>query len=123
MIYLAHNFKEEKRYCSLRQISTSLNIPLNYLEKILLRLEKNNLIKSKKGAYGGYRLNSLSADITVGEIINSLESSKNIVGCLDYSVCPQVDQCKAVHVWRKIQKSLNQTLNSITLNSLIKNEK
>jgi len=122
MIYLAEAFKDKGRFCSLREISNARNISFSYLEKILLVLEENNLIESKKGVKGGYRLNNHPQEIKIGDIVNALEGTTNIISCIN-GKCSKMDTCKAVDVWKKVQKVLDKTLNSITLNSLIKNEK
>jgi len=91
------------------------------LEKILLTLEKKKLIQSKKGSTGGYRLNYLPKKITIGDIVRALEGS-TIVDCINHGKkCLKIKTCKAFSVWRNIQKSLDDTLDSITLFSLIKN--
>ena len=125
MVYLARAYKDKKRFCSLKEISEKEDISFSYLEKILLMLEKKGLIRSKKGFAGGYRLDRHSKKITVGDIVHSLESSTNIANCLyNGKKCLKIKTCEAFSVWTKVQKSLDNTLSSITLFSLIKkNEK
>lgn len=124
MIYLAQAFKEENKYCSLKEISDKKNVSFSYLEKVLLDLEKANIIKSKKGPRGGYRLEEGPKKIRISEIINALEGSTRVVSCTNEGeTCPRKENCKAIAVWQKVQKSLDETLKSITLNSLIKDEK
>jgi Rrf2 family protein len=119
MIYLAENFQDAKKYCSLREVSEERNISFSYLEKILLKLEKRNLIESKKGVKGGYRLQKPPQEIKISEIIKSLEGSIGIIDCI-HNDCDRRGDCKAIKVWEKIQKALDQALSSITLKSLIK---
>ena len=125
MVYLARAYKNKERLCSLKEISEKEDISFSYLEKILLRLENKELIFSKKGFKGGYRLNCLPKKITVGDIVYSLESSTNVVDCIHRGrMCSKIKTCESFNVWGKIQKSLDGALNSITLFSLIKkNEK
>ncbi len=119
MIYLAKAFQKEGEYSSLREISKKKNISFNYLEKILLKLEKSDLIKSKKGVKGGYRLEKGPEKIKIGEVVKTLEGSTHVIDCIQEQ-CSRKESCKAVKVWKKVQKALDKALNSITLKSLIK---
>lgn len=121
MVYLAKAYKNEKRFCPLKEISEKEDISFSYLEKILSRLEKQKLISSKKGSAGGYRLNQSPRKLTIGRIVYSLEGSTRIVDCsYKGEECSKIRECEAFKVWDKLQKSLDDTLNSITLFSLIK---
>ena len=88
-------------------------------------MEKDGLISSRKGSMGGYRLNHSPQKITVGSIVYSLEGSTNITDCAHNGTkCLKTKTCEVFSIWTKVQKSLDDTLNSITLFSLIKkNEK
>lgn len=116
MIHLA---QKDDAFCSLKEISKEEKIPFDYLEKICSQMEKCGLLKSKKGVYGGYALSKKSKDVTIGELFKCLDEKMLLVDCIG-GVCPQKKQCKSINAWIKIQKSLEKTINSITLISLIK---
>lgn len=59
----------------IKEISANGNIPHNYLEQLLSSLRKAGLVKSVRGAYGGYFLERKAEDITVLEILEVLEGS------------------------------------------------
>ena len=61
-----------------RLLSKKCGIPHQFLEQVLLRLKQAGIIKSFRGAQGGYILNKLVEDITVLEIIKVLEGEKSI---------------------------------------------
>jgi len=124
MTYLAGVFNKNK-ICSLREISEKENISFDYLEKIVSQLEKNKLVKSKRGVKGGYCLARHPKKIKVGEVIEVLEETIAPVNCIATQKekkyhCPRRKICKTVSVWQKVRDSLNSTLNSITLADLIK---
>jgi len=124
MAFLADVFKKDKVF-SLREISQKENISFDYLEKIISKLEKNKLVKSKRGIKGGYCLARHPRKIKVGEIIKILEETMAPVQCLIIEKeskykCPRKKVCKTISVWQKVQDSLNSTLDSITLADLIK---
>jgi len=119
MVYLA---KCKNKICPLKLISQEEGISFDYLEKILSKLEKANLIKAKKGVQGGYFLSKPSKRIKLGEIIRVLEGEMALVKCVAKNkkfVCPRNKKCLTKNFWKKIQDSLNKTLNSLTLADLI----
>jgi len=123
MVYLASVFGKKNNIRSLKEISQKENISFDYLEKIISQLEKKGLVRSKRGIRGGYSLKRSPQKISVGEIINTLESTMFPVKCLAKEKrynCPRKKTCKTVNVWKKVQEVLNSTLNSITLADLLK---
>lgn len=117
MVFLAQNYT--KKICSLNEISKSENVSFDYLEKILGKLEKSGLVKSKKGVEGGYFLTRNPKKIKVGKIIKALEGEIKLVKCL-FNYCPRNKNCKTKNVWKKLYKAINSALNSITLFDLTK---
>ncbi len=124
MIYLAAASAKEKKICSIKEISDKENIPFDYLEKVVSRLERKGLLKSKRGAKGGYLLNRSADKISVGEVAAALEKTTAVVRCLasasrEKYKCPKRKKCRAVGAWTKIQRALNAALDSVTLEDLI----
>ncbi len=115
MVYLAKYFKE-KRISSLKKISQEEEIPFDFLEKIFSELEKEGLIKAKKGVNGGYFLARNPKKITAGRIVRILEKSTAPVRCIG---CERSRSCMTKSVWNEVQISLDSTLDSITLDDLI----
>lgn len=113
MIHLAKN----KGTCSLKDISEAESISFDYLEKILLLLEKAGIIKGKRGRSGGYCLSRPPSKITVAEIVRALEGKIVLIEC---DGCLKTKNCLAKGAWGELQKSLLSTLESITLLKLIK---
>lgn len=123
MVYLTKVFKKDKIF-PLREIAKKEDISFDYLEKIISKLEKANLVKSKKGVQGGYSLARPPAKIKIGEIIKVFEGTMAPVRCVaierkERNYCPRKKICKSFFVWKKIQEVLNSALNSITLADLI----
>ena len=77
MIILAKENSDE--LLQIKDIASKGDIPQNYLEQILVLLKKSNLVQSIRGANGGYRLSKDKNNITVFEILNSLEC------CMDHT--------------------------------------
>ena len=120
MVYLA---KCKNRICPLIEISKKEGLSLDYLEKIISKLKKAGLVKSKKGIYGGYFLAQNSEKIKISKIITALEGKGGLVKCIIKEkkyCCPLEKKCLTKSFWQKIQNSIDKTLNSITLADLIK---
>lgn len=108
-------------FLSLREISEQEGISFDYLEKICSKLEKSGLIKSKKGIQGGYALAGSPKRIKVGEIMRALEEKMVLVECIgNKGGCSREGSCKSINVWRKLQDSMERTIDSISLYDLIK---
>lgn len=107
---------------SLAKIARLEGISLGYLEKLFAKLKKAGFIKSTKGAKGGYVLARPAANIKVYEVIEVLEGSLAPFYCVDFQSKKYSCQKKCVtqKVWRKLYKEIIKTLNSISLNDLIK---
>jgi len=121
MVYLAKVFKKDKVF-PLREIAKKEDISFDYLEKIISKLEKAGMVKSKKGVQGGYSLARPPQKIKLAEIMRTLEGEMVLVKCLakvEKSVCPREKKCLTKNFWKKIQDSLESTLDSMTLADLI----
>lgn len=101
---------------SLKQIAKIEKLSLPYLERIFSRLKKAGLVVSRKGMRGGYCLRQPASVITAAEVIIALE------GELYHLKCPNCDiqDCRVHPVWEKLYEQIKKTLESITLQSLIK---
>lgn len=119
LIFLA---KRPKKIVSLKEISKKEGIPFHFLEKIFSKLERAKIVKAKKGLGGGYFLLRSPKNITLGEIFNALEEKIVLARCLSdekYS-CTKEKKCLAKKFWQNFWKTIYSTLNSVRLESLIK---
>ena len=120
MAYLAKN----GIVSSVKTIALEEGIPSGFLEKILVRLKEAGLVKVKWGVKGGYSLALSPKKITVGDVVRPLEEKMAFAFCLDKGFsCPKEKHCLTKNVWLKVQKSLNDSLDSITLFNLINEKK
>ncbi len=120
MVLLAKNYNDPKgapQVLSTKIISEKEGIPFDFLEKIILQMEKSGLVKSKKGVQGGYILSRSPGKISTNDIVFVLEGKESTVDC---SFCGKSKKCLTKNVWKKIDRAINKTLKSITLADLIK---
>jgi Rrf2 family transcriptional regulator, cysteine metabolism repressor len=104
----------------LKHIAQKRNISEQYLEQIFASLRKAGLVKSIRGAQGGYLLGRTPDEITVGDIIVVLEGPVAPSECvLDSENCENSEECVTKIVWEKIKTSIEEVIDSITLQDMI----
>lgn len=103
---------------TLKAISERQNISERYLEQVFSLLRKSGLIIGKKGAQGGYTLSKYPSEITIGEILRSLEGNLLLI---DVKECESSDVEGFVNrtVWSEINKKINDYFESITLEEVV----
>lgn len=105
---------------SLKYIAKQQNISDQYLEQIFSSLKKAGLVKSVRGAQGGYMLSKSARDITVADILKVLEGNMAFTECLlDSEACENFDSCSTRYVWEQIKKAIENVTMSISLQDMI----
>jgi len=106
---------------SIREISERTMISDNYLEQIFSLLRKGGIIKSLRGAQGGYRLARSSSAISVGDVLRAAEKSISPVICIeDTSVCGKITQCAARNTWCRLNRVISDTVDKMNIADLVK---
>ena len=111
---------------SINSIAARQNISERYLEQLVALLRKAGLVKSIRGATGGYILTKDAAEISVGDILRALEGSLEPVKCAAFyseEGCMASDGCVTKYVWQKINDSINETVNQMMLDELVRESK
>ncbi len=117
--YIAEN--QNKGFIPVSEISENLNLSENYLEQLVRMLKKDGLIKSSRGPKGGYKINNDLNNITIGQILRSLEGDMTTSECVSGKVnCDE--KCDAYDLFTKLDFLINQAIDSITLENIVKHE-
>ncbi len=96
-------------------VSQAQGIPLSFLSKILQRLTVAGLVRSYKGAAGGFALARPAEDITVLEVVKAVEGPLALNACLfDQTECHNQPTCPMHKIWRQCQEKLEATLSQVT---------
>ncbi len=106
---------------SLKDISARQNISIKYLEQIVTPLHRAGLVRSVRGAQGGYRLSRDPERYTAGEILRAIEGSFAPIACLETDVneCEHYSNCPTVGFWEGMYKVISDYMDSVTLKQLI----
>lgn len=113
----------ESEPVSISSIAVRQGISEGYLEQLVSLLKKAGLVKSIRGAGGGYVLAQDMKDISVGDILRALEGSLEPVRCAAFyseEGCTASDGCVTKYVWQKINESINRTVDEIKLDELVR---
>jgi len=100
-----------------KEIARSQNISDRYLEHILNALRTSGIVKSTRGARGGYELSKKPSSLTVGEVVRCLEGPMEVVSCT--KDCTNYSLCATCEVWDMIKKSIDEILDSVTYEDLV----
>lgn len=108
---------------SLKSIAERQLVSEHYLEQLMAALRKAGLVKSKRGAQGGYTLADEPDKVTIGQIIRVLEGPITPLDCLDSDkgsgpYCQKPDRCVLRNLWKDLQDSMEQVLDNRTLEDL-----
>ncbi len=105
---------------SASQIEGHMSVSSKYIEQIMRMLSKRNIVTASRGANGGYFLARSPKEITVGEIVRTLEDDMEIIECVkNKGTCKC---CPSSKVWKKLYAGINDLLDGITLEQMIKGE-
>jgi Rrf2 family protein len=110
---------DEGKAIPIREISERQNISEQYLEQLFATLRKAKLVKSVRGAHGGYMLNHAPEDITVADIITTLEGPIAPVDCvIEDDFCNYIDKCVIHGLWSELADAINGVIENMTLADL-----
>ena len=106
---------------SLRGISERQDISLHYLHHIVAPLVSGNIVSTSRGNKGGVTLSRPPDKIRLSEIVNILEGPVSSVECvIDPCACSRSDYCITRDVWKELDETIHEVLESITLQGLVK---
>ncbi|MGM9878382.1 MAG: RrF2 family transcriptional regulator [Bacilli bacterium] len=118
MVDIAKNSNDD--FVSISSISERQNISNKYLEQIISKLSKANLVKTSRGYMGGYKLSRKPSEYKIGEILRVAEGDLNIIDCVKDNKCPRKKYCNTYFFWEGLDKVINEYVDSFTLEELIK---
>jgi Rrf2 family transcriptional regulator, cysteine metabolism repressor len=107
-----------------RELADEEDLSKKYLESILAQLRTAGIVRSVRGAHGGYVLAHDPAELTVADVVRVLEGSLAFVECVDdASYCERSTDCVTRHVWIKAEQALSSAFKGITIQGLVDRRK
>lgn len=115
--------EREGRPVAVGDIARRQEIPSSYLEQLFVKLRRGRVVKSIRGAHGGYVLARPPGEITVAEIIRVLGEPIAFGDCQTDAGCINTPDCPTYELWQRLKTSMDDILESTTLEDLTKQNK
>ena len=116
---MAVAMREGRKPITLAEISVDQGISISYLEQLFARLRKNGLVKGMRGPGGGYTLGKQAADITVAEIITTVDDKAYIARSEDRVYWVDNEARQIQDLWRDLSGQIHDFLQGFTLEDMI----
>lgn len=104
---------------TLADISQCQGISLSYLEQLFAKLRKHGLVEGVRGPGGGYRLGRPATQISIAEIISSVDENIDVTRCMGSKDCHGGEKCLTHQLWADLSHRLYNFLDDLTLANFI----
>ncbi len=114
------------------QIAEAQYVPIRFLENILGQLRHAGIIESTRGKGGGYRLRRAPEDVSLGEVIRSIQGPMSAIDCAEVGTdgygengraCPLRPGCLLLPVWDKAHSAMMDVFEGTTFGDLLEQER
>jgi Rrf2 family protein len=109
-----------------REIAEVERLPGDYVEQILLRLRRAGIVRSTRGAHGGYALARSAQQISIRDVIEASETTTFDLHCVTHPVgeerCSSSHNCSIRPVWMLLQRKIDDVLEGVRLADLLAEE-
>ncbi|GKS59822.1 Rrf2 family transcriptional regulator [Nitrospira sp.] len=123
MAGLQNSDQTHSRIANTKEIAEEYRIPSELLAKVLQTLAKSGLVESHNGPKGGYLLARSARDITIAQVLEAIEGPLGIMDCSHVEVegvpCSQQEHCTIRTPLLRLQDSIYQLLNNMTLEDMV----
>ncbi len=118
VLYLAVHYSE--RPVTIHEIAENLDIPVKFLEQILLDLKRGHFVESRRGKVGGYILARQPSQIKLGEIVRFVDGPIEPIKCVEkgYGGCGDIYRCAFRDIWQKVSRVTSDIIDNITFEDL-----
>jgi Rrf2 family protein len=101
------------------------DIPIKFLEQILLDLKRGGFVESRRGKVGGYLLARHPSQIKLGDVVRFIDGEIQPITCVDdnYKGCNDINTCVFRDIWQKITESTSKIVDDISFEDLVKKSK
>ncbi len=118
LVYLSQ--QNDSEFTSTSDIATAQHIPEPYLLRICSELQKSGLIESRRGPQGGHRLGRAADDISVSDVVNSVDYSLAPIDCVEEpDGCKLSGACSQRELWSDVEAMLLEHLSKVKISELM----
>lgn len=120
LVDLAEFSEKLKKHVPLKEIAKRQNMSEKYLESLFAILKSSGIVRSRRGAKGGYYLVKNPREITALEVINAIEGPISVVECCTSErFCDRIDSCKTIRLWKRVNHRVLTELKKTYLRDLM----
>jgi len=106
---------------TIHELAERADIPIKFLEQVLLDLKRGGFVESRRGKIGGYLLARPPRQIKLGDIIRFIDGPIEPISCVEkkYSGCHDIYKCIFRKIWQDVAQGISQTVDHITFEDLV----
>jgi Rrf2 family protein len=106
---------------TIHDLAKRLDIPVKFLEQVLLELKRGGFVESKRGKVGGYLLSRHPSQIKLGQVIRFVDGPIEPITCIErnYSGCSDTNKCVFRRILRKVTESASKIVDSVDFENLV----
>jgi len=110
---------------TIQDISKRADMPLKFLEQVLLDLKRGGFVTSRRGKEGGYLLAKAPSQITVGDVVRFIDGPIEPIACVEqkYTGCSDMYKCVFRKIWQEVAQSTSSVIDNVTFEELVKEAK
>ena len=105
---------------TIHELANRADVPIKFLEQVLLDLKKGGFVESRRGKIGGYRLARQPSDIKLGEVIRFMDGPIEPIACVEkgYAGCSDLYRCVFKKIWQEGAFTTSAIVDTITFEDL-----
>jgi len=112
---------QDKGPVTLNDIAERQSISVKYLWQVINPLKASGFLNVTRGAKGGYMVAKRPDEITMLDVLTTLEGPISVLKCLTHTdACPRVDSCVGRTVWMEVNQAIEKALGNITLAEMLR---
>lgn len=106
---------------TIHDLARRADIPIKFLEQILLDLKKGEFVESRRGKVGGYLLAKEPSYIKLGDVIRFMEGPIGPIACVDkkYHGCGDISKCVFRDIWQEVGIAISDIVDAVTFEDLV----
>ncbi len=107
----------------IRDIAESQQISEKYISRLIIDLRRAGIVRSIRGAKGGFRLAKNPREVTLLDIIEVMEGPLSIVNCVrSPGKCPRNSSCATREIWDSLNSDIRESMRKVTLQHIIESD-
>ncbi len=106
----------------IRDIAASQRISEKYISRLIIALRRAGMVRSIRGAHGGFRLAKAPGELTLLDIVEVMEGPLSIVDCVKMpGKCGSSGECATREIWERLNAEIRASMSRITLQDIVAN--